>query len=46
MGKTEGEESVTLFRNPFSMEAAFTDTDLGIRIVFSKMTADGKRKRM
>lgn len=27
-----------LFRNPFNTDAAFTDKDLGIRIVFSKMT--------
>jgi hypothetical protein len=27
-----------LFRNPFRMVAAFTDSDRGIRIVFSRIT--------
>lgn len=27
-----------LFKNPFKTEAAFTESDLGIRIVFSSIT--------
>ena len=45
-GTREHTKHITLFRNPFSMEAAFTDTDLGIRMVFSKMTGEEKKRPM
>lgn len=32
----------TLLRNPFRMDAAFTESDRGILIVFSKMTEKKK----
>ena len=33
-------ENFTLFKKPFSTDAAFTDNDLGMRIVFSKITTN------
>lgn len=42
-GHTDTGQS-TLLRNPLRMEAAFTESDRGILIVFSKMTEKKKKK--
>lgn len=38
----KSDSPLTLFKNPFRTEAAFTDTDRGIRIGFSRITENSR----